>query len=61
LWLVYYYYDHKYDLLPKASDGNLDYGLLKSMMAFDQFKREGDDYKKETGTSEDNQEGMVET
>jgi hypothetical protein len=31
------------------------------MMAFDQFKREGDDYKKETGTSEDNQEGMVET
>jgi len=46
LWSIYYYYDHDYNILPKAKDGGLNFGLIQSMRAIDQYKRDGDEAKK---------------
>lgn len=47
-------------VLPKAKDGNLNYGLIRSCMALDIFKHDGDEYKKQHGTMDDTGEGSVE-
>jgi len=49
LWSLYHYYDHDYNLLPRAKDGGLSYGLIKCMMAIDQYYREGEEYQKSVG------------
>jgi hypothetical protein len=61
---MYHYYERNLDILPKARDGNLDYGLLRCMMSLDLYKQDGDSYKKSHGivdkTNDDNDEGRVE-
>ncbi len=44
-WYLYHYHDHDYSVLPLAKDGHLSYGLLKSMMALDDFYVAGKEYK----------------
>ena len=57
---MYHFHDKNIDLLPKAKDGNYDYGLIKSMIALEVFKYDGDEYKKQHGTDDNSDEGRVE-
>ena len=45
-WNLYHYYDLDYNLLPKAKDGGLSYGLIQSMKAIDGFYRSAKEYEK---------------
>ncbi len=57
---MYHYYDKKLELLPKSKDGNLNYGLVRCMMALDLYKQDGDQYKQQRGIVDDTNEGKVE-
>jgi hypothetical protein len=57
---MYRYYERDISILPKASDGNMDYGLLRCMMALDGYKQDGEEYKKQHGIVDSPDEGKVE-
>ena len=57
---MYYYYEKNINILPKSKDGNLNYGLIRSCMALDAYKYNGDAYKKQRGIPTGSDEGTVE-
>jgi hypothetical protein len=57
---MYHYYEKNLDILPKSKDGNLNYGLIRCMMALDLYKQDGDSYKTSHGIEDNPNEGKVE-
>jgi hypothetical protein len=57
---MYHFHEKNVDVLPKAKDGNMDYGLVRSCMALEIFKYDGDEYKKQRGIIDPSDEGRVE-
>jgi len=57
-WRLYYYYEHDYNILPRAKDGGLNYGLIMSMRAIDQYHREAEENRRTMNREQESSDNM---